>query len=76
MQNKNKPRFSEKNYSLIGKISMEKYPIILQKDRILKGETKKFIIKDLFHPDQPKEEIKSIDDYNKFANFNINSEKK
>ena len=76
MQNKNKPRFSEKNYSLIGKISMEKYPIILQKDRILKGETKKFIIKDLFHPDQPKEEIKSIDDYNKFANFKISIPKK
>ena len=71
MQKKVKRTFSEKNYSLIGKISLEKFPIILQKDKIIKGEKKKFIIRDLFHPDQPKEEIKTIDDYNKFSDFKL-----
>ena len=59
MQKKFKKRFSEKTYSLIGKISLESFPIILQKDRIIKGETKKLKIRDLFHPDQPKEEKKN-----------------
>ena len=71
MKKKIKRRFSEKNYSLTGKISIEQYPIILQKDKILKGETKKHKIKDLFYPDQPKEEIKTIEDFNTFNNFKI-----
>ena len=66
-----KRRFSEKNYSLIGKISLEKYPIILQKDKIIKGVKRKIQIKDLFHPDQPKEEIKTIEDYNTFSNYKL-----
>ena len=71
MQKKIKRRFSEKNYSLIGKISLERFPIILQKDKIIKGEKKKFIIRDLFHPDQPKEELKTIEDYNNFTDFKL-----
>ena len=64
-------KFSEKNYSLIGKISIQKFPIILQKDKIMKGDIKKCKIKDLFYPDQPKEEIKYIEDYNTFTNFKL-----
>ena len=64
-----KRKFREENYSLTGKISIQKYPIIYQKDKILREETKKYKIKDLFYPDQPKEEVKSIEDYNTFDNF-------
>ena len=71
MKKKIKRRFSEKIYSLIGKISIEKYSIILQKDKIIKGVKKKLKIKDLFYPDQPKEEVKSIEDFNKFNNFKL-----
>ena len=69
MKKKIKRKFSDKIYSLTGKISIEKYPIIHQKDKILKGETKTHKIKDLFYPDQPKEEVKSIEDYNTYNNF-------
>ena len=75
MQKKFKKKFSEKTYSLIGKISLESFPIILQKDRIIKGETKKLKIRDLFHPDQPKEEKKTIDDYNTFSNYKVSISK-
>lgn len=72
----------EKNYSLIGRISLQKYPILYQKDKIIKGVHKKHKIKDLFSPDEPKkdnnmEEIFSL--FNKYklrAKGNDNSNKK
>ena len=76
MQKKIKRRFSEKNYSLIGKISIEKFPIIHQKDKIIQGIKKRYKIRDLFHPDQPKEEIKYIEDYDKFCNYKLSSKNK
>ena len=73
MKKKIKRKFSDKIYSLTGKISIEKYPIIHQKDKILKGETKTHKIKDLFYPDQPKEEVKSIEDYYVYNNFMLSA---
>ena len=73
MKKKIKRRFRDKIYSLTGKISVEKYPIIHQKDKILKGETKTHKIKDLFYPDQPKEEVKSIEDYYVYNNFMLSA---
>ena len=72
----------EKNYSLIGRISLQKYPILYQKDKIIKGVHKKHKIKDLFAPDEAKkdnnmEEIFSL--FNKYklrAKGNDNSNKK
>ena len=75
MQRKPKRQFSEKNYSVIGKISLQKFPIVLQKDKIIKGLKKRYKIKDLFSPDQPKEEIKVIEDYANFNNFKLSSNK-
>ena len=45
------------SYSLAGKNSAEKYNNIIHKNEILKGETKKIKIHDMFTPDEPKNEI-------------------
>ena len=45
------------SYSLAGKRSAEKYNNIVHKNEILKGETKKIKIHDMFTPDEPKQDI-------------------
>ena len=45
------------SYSLAGKRSAEKYTNIVHKNEILKGETRKIKIRDMFTPDEPKEDI-------------------
>ena len=45
------------SYSLAGKNSAEKYNNIIHKNEILKGETKKLKIRDMFAPDDPKNDI-------------------
>ena len=45
------------SYSLAGKRSAEKYNNIVKKNEILKGETKKIKIHDMFTPDEPKNDI-------------------
>jgi hypothetical protein len=45
------------SYSLAGKNSAEKYNNIIHKNEILKGETKKVKIHDMFTPDEPKNDI-------------------
>ena len=45
------------SYSLAGKRSAEKYNNIIHKNEILKGETKKIKIHDMFTPDEPKKDI-------------------
>ena len=57
----------EKNYSLVGRISLQKYPILLQIDKIIKGSQKKHRIKDLFTPDDPKKDDK-IDEFDTLFN--------
>ena len=57
----------EKNYSLIGRISLQKYPILLQKNKIMKNEYKKHRIKDLFTPDDPKKDDK-MEEYDSLFN--------
>ena len=57
----------EKNYSLVGKISLQKYPIILQKNKIMTDSHKKHRIKDLFTPDDPKKDDK-MDEYDTLLN--------
>ena len=44
------------SYSKVGRSSAEKYFVITHKDDILNGETKKIKIKDIFSPDEEKEE--------------------
>ena len=58
MSKKYNQELKEQNYSLIGKISLQKYPILLQKDNLIKEVRKKHKIKDLFTPDEPKKMIK------------------
>ena len=62
MSKKIKNELNEKYYSLIGKISFQKYPILLLKDKIVNGVQKKFKTKDIFTPDEPKTNNK-IDEY-------------
>ena len=45
------------SFSLAGKHSAEKYNNIVHKDEILKGETRKIKIRDMFTPDEPKQDI-------------------
>ena len=45
------------SYSLAGKRSAEKYNNIVHKNEILKGETRKIKIRDIFTPDEPKNDI-------------------
>ena len=68
MSKKYNQELKEQNYSLIGKISLQKYPIILQKDNLIKEVRKKHKIKDLFTPDEPKKNDK-IEEY--YSLFNI-----
>lgn len=45
------------SYSLAGKRSAEKYNNIVHKNEILKGESRKIKIRDMFTPDEPKQDI-------------------
>ena len=45
------------SYSLAGKHSAEKYNNIIHKNEILRGETRKVKIRDMFTPDEPKHDI-------------------
>ena len=62
---------NEKSYSFMGKISLQKYPIILQKDKIIKGTTKKYKTKDLFTPDEPKKNDKIKEYFSLYSNYEI-----
>ena len=61
----------EQNYSFMGKISLQKYPIVLQKDKIIKGIQKKYKAKDLFTPDEPKKKDKIKEYYSLYSNYQI-----
>ena len=82
MSKKYNQELKEQNYSLIGKISLQKYPILLQKDNLIKEVRKKHKIKDLFTPDEPKKNDKIEEYYSLFNTYqlrtknNNNSQKK
>lgn len=61
----------DKTYSLIGKISFQKYPILIQKDKILKGIQKTHKIKDLFTPDEQKKNDKIEEYYTLFRKYQM-----
>ena len=60
-------------FSLAGRNSAEKYHIILHQDEILSNEHKKIKIKDIFTPDDEKEEsFEEINNINVFKAYNSN----
>ena len=59
----------ENNYSLIGRVSLQKYPLLLQKDKIIKGIQRKHKVKDFFSPDEPKKNDKIEEYYSIFNKF-------
>ena len=73
--NNNDDELYEKNYSLIGKISLQKYPIILQKDSLIKGVPKRQKIKDLFTPDEQKKNDKIEEYYLLFNKYQLKTYK-
>lgn len=72
-KNSNKNKLLNENYSLMGKISIQKYPIIFQKDEMMKGIQKKYKIKDLFTPDEPKKNDKLEEYYTLFNKYQLSS---
>ena len=62
------------NLSSVGKFTEKKYPIILQMEEILKGQTKKCKIRDIFTPDEPKK-TDPMDEYKPLIEkYRINTE--
>ena len=72
-KNLNKNKLLNENYSLMGKISIQKYPIIFQKDEIMKGIHRKYKIRDIFTPDEPKKNDKLEEYYTLFNKYQISS---
>lgn len=71
-QNNNKNKQLNENYSSVGKISIRKYPIIFQKDEIIKGNQKKYKIKNIFTPDETKKNDKLEEYYTLFNKYQLN----
>ena len=62
------------NLSSVGKYTEQKYPIILEMEKIFKGQTKKCKIKDFFTPDEPKKSD-GMEEYTPFfEKFQISTE--
>ena len=72
-KNLNKNKLLNENYSLMGKISIQKYPILFQKDEIMKGIQKKYKIRDIFTPDEPKKNDKLEEYYSLFNKYQLSS---
>ena len=60
--NKNNDKYWTGNLSSVGKFTEKKFPIILQMEEVFKGQNKKFKIKDIFAPDEPKK-IDILEEY-------------
>ena len=73
----NKAKGWHGSFSIAGRNSAEKYHIIIHQDEILSNEHKKIKIKDIFTPDDEREEaVQDIDNIDVFKAYNTHKKDK